>query len=192
MPEHNASVLDWRERAHQFGLVPLDEGESQADLITDEPPERLLAEEEPEAFLPQRVDGTDEPDEPADLDVPARPGDEDVDLVRTYLNQIGRRPLLTAQQEREIGLRIENARADLLGAIGRIPCALDTLGSLAANVKRGTAPAAELILLPDGGELRPDKVEPVLKAFQRIGRLQRSLIRWQRAASDRGTTGQPR
>ena len=48
-----------------------------------------------------------------------------------------------------------------------IPCAVRTLLALADQVKKG-APAAELILLPDGGELKPDKIEPVLKAFDKI------------------------
>jgi RNA polymerase primary sigma factor len=190
--QHNTSVLDWRDRAQQFGLMPFDESEGPGDLMSTAPPEQLLAEEEPEASDPQPIGEVDEAPDPTDVDVPARALDEDVDLVRTYLNQIGRRPLLTAKQEQEIGLRIENARADLLRALGHMPCALDTLGTLATNVKRGTAPAAELILLPDGGELKPENIAPVLKAFDRITRLQRSLVRWQRTASDRTVKGAAR
>src|SRR5215510_12368070 len=53
-PERNAHVLDWRERAHAFGLVPIEE---QAEVPTVvEPAEQLLAEEEPEAFDEQPVD----------------------------------------------------------------------------------------------------------------------------------------
>jgi RNA polymerase primary sigma factor len=191
-PEPNATLLDWRDRAHQFGLMPFEESEAGGDLPRVPPPDRLLAEEEPEAFDSQAIDGAEEPTDAPDPDLRPRGADEDVDLVRTYLNQIGRRPLLTARQEQEIGLRIENARAELVRALGCMPCALDTLGTLAAKVRRGTAPAAELILLPDGGELRPENVEPVLKAFERVRRLQRTLARWQRTAADRRVKGTAR
>jgi RNA polymerase sigma factor (sigma-70 family) len=42
-------------------------------------------------------------------------------------------------------------------------------------VGRGSAPAAELILLPDGGELRSTQIEPVLQAFARIEQLGREI-----------------
>ena len=44
---------------------------------------------------------------------------EDVDLVRVYLQHIGKRKLLKAHQEVEIGERIETAQRDLLAALGR-------------------------------------------------------------------------
>jgi RNA polymerase primary sigma factor len=174
-------VLDWRERAHEFGLVPVDHDETvDADVV--EPPDRLLAEEEPEAFASQRlepseVEGPDdqwEEDRPFDVaqdrEQHGDQGDrsEDVDLVRMYLRQIGRRKLLKARDEQEIGARIERARGDLLAALGAIPAGRRTLLALAASVKRGTAPAAELILLPDGGELKPANVDPVLRALARV------------------------
>jgi RNA polymerase primary sigma factor len=96
---------------------------------------------------------------------------EDGDLVRVYLKHIGKRPLLKAKDEQEIGLRIEKARGELLAALGSIPVARQAVLDLAAKVKNGEAPAAELILLPDGGELKPDNVEPVLKALASVQRL---------------------
>ena len=42
---------------------------------------------------------------------------EDADLVRMYLSQLGKRPLLTFAQEQEIGRRMEERRADLLTAL---------------------------------------------------------------------------
>jgi RNA polymerase primary sigma factor len=175
-PERNAHVLDWRERAHAFGLVPI---EDQADVPSIvEPPEQLLAEEEPEAFDEQPVDEaerqalTDEEIEEApDSHLPH----EDVDLIRVYLKHVGRRKLLTAQQEQEIGRRIELARGDLLAELARIPAARLTILSLAEQVRTQSAPAAELILLPDGGELKPERVDPVLSAFARVQRLERQI-----------------
>src|SRR5438132_984280 len=49
----------------------------------------------------------------------------------------------------------------------------DSLVALAGCVREGKSPAAELILLPDGGELQSDRVAPVLHAFARIDRLRR-------------------
>jgi RNA polymerase primary sigma factor len=175
-PERNAHVLDWRERAQAFGLVPIEE---QAEVPTVvEPPDQLLAEEEPEAFDDQPVDEADrdalseeELEQPPDSQLAT----EDVDLVRVYLKHVGRRKLLTAQQEQEIGRRIESARADLLAELALVPAARSTLLSMADAVRAQTAPAAELILLPDGGELKPERVEPVLAALARVRRLERQI-----------------
>ena len=40
-----------------------------------------------------------------------------------------------------------------------------------------TVLAAELILLPDGGELKPEKIAPVMRAFARVRRLEREIER---------------
>jgi RNA polymerase primary sigma factor len=52
---------------------------------------------------------------------------------------------------------------------------LQTLISLADRIRTKGDPAAELILLPEGGELRADQITPVLRAFNRIKR-RRCLI----------------
>ena len=195
-PARNARVLDWRDRAQQFGLVPLGADDSLPAVSTS--PEQLLQEEEPEALAEQPVLAGDEDEgetaEDDDISEPA--GDapavshEDADLVRMYLNQLGKRPLLTFAQEQEIGHRIEERRADLLTAIAAIPCALDTLSSLAETVRKGHAPAAELILLPDGGELTAEKAAPTLETFRRIRRLQRCMSHWQRSDTHDARTRQ--
>ena len=120
-PERNVHVLDWRERAHAFGLVPVDEHGEGGPLVI-EPPEQLIAEEEPEAFDEQPVDeaerqelSAEEVEEAPDSHLPH----EDVDLVRVYLKHVGRRKLLTAQQEQEIGRRIDNHQLDNLAADAR-------------------------------------------------------------------------
>jgi RNA polymerase primary sigma factor len=176
-PERNAHVLDWRERAHNFGLVPIDEHGEMGPMVV-EPPERLLEEEEPEAFEEQPIDEAAreelEPDEIEQASETRLP-QEDVDLVRVYLKHIGRRKLLTAPQEQEIGREIELARGEVLSGLARIPAARGTLLSLADSVRRHDGPAAELILLPDGGELKPDKIAPVLRALTRVRRLERRI-----------------
>src|SRR5687768_3539001 len=165
------NVLDWRRRADSFGLKrPPDEDSGEdMDLETFEgPPERLIPVEDPEAFTPQALpDGDEDGFSPEGLAIePPELGIQgaDVDLVRMYLQQVGRRPLLTPPREIEVGRQLDHARADLVAALARIPGAIDTLSKLAALVRSGEAPAAELVLLPDGGELQPGRVEPVLRA----------------------------
>jgi RNA polymerase primary sigma factor len=187
-PERNTRVLDWRDRAQQYGLLPVGVDEESLPLVGTSP-ERLLQEEEPEALSAQPVleppeSESYEPDaagEPEAMVETVAVSHEDADLVRMYLSQVGKRPLLTFEQEQAIGRRIEQRRADLLTAVAGIPCALDTIASLAETVRKGLAPAAELILLPDGGELTAEKAAPILDAFRRIRRLQRCMARWTRA-----------
>jgi RNA polymerase primary sigma factor len=189
-PERNARVLDWHERAHEFGLIPVD-GQGPMGPPIVEPPERLLEEEEPEAFEEQPLEEADrEALEPEEIEEApeARLAREELDLVRVYLKHIGRRKLLTAKQEQEIGRKIEGARGDLLAELATIPAARQTLLSLADAVRRQAVPAAELILLPDGGELKPEKIDPVLRAFARVRRLERQIEAYQeRIANHRST-----
>jgi RNA polymerase sigma factor (sigma-70 family) len=193
-PDKNNDVLDWRRRAHEFGLVPVDtwndDGEPRSAGVVDAP-EQLLHDEEPEAFEDQSLDEaereeltSDEMEEAPQAGVP----DVEIDLVRTYLTSIARRKLLTAREEQEIGRRIEITRGALLAEIAMIPIALQTLVALEESVKRGSAPAAELILLPDGGELVPEKIEPVLKAFARVRRQQRRINDWRHRIEDHRST----
>jgi RNA polymerase primary sigma factor len=198
-PDRNNDVLDWRRRAHEFGLVPVegwtDDGEPPSVRVVDTP-ERLLHDEEPEAYEDQSLHEAEEEDELSSEEMEESPQagvpDVEIDLVRTYLTTIARRKLLTAREEQEIGRRIEVARGELLGEIATIPSALQTLVALEEAVKRETAPAAELILLPDGGELEPAKIEPVIKAFGRIRRQQRRINDWRHRCEDRHATAATR
>ena len=178
--EPQVEALDWHRRARRWHLVP-----PGADETDDSPvalqPEDLIAEEEPEAAAPQNVrQDEDEGLEPDRL-ARERPEDgiprADLDPVRVYFAHIGRFRLLTAAQEQEIGLQIETARSELQASLAAIPDALQSLAALAGCVRDGKSPAAELILLPDGGELQSDRVAPVLRAFARIDRLCRMGIR---------------
>src|SRR5437870_5576239 len=106
-PDRNSHVLDWRRRAHEFGLVPLDSHQHVEQVV--EPAEQLLEEDVPEAFDEQRFDGGEpEAAESAEAEE-ERLSQDDVDLVRVYLRHIGRRKLLKAQEEQAIGRTIEVA-----------------------------------------------------------------------------------
>jgi RNA polymerase primary sigma factor len=197
-PESNAHVLDWRERAHEFGLVPAGDTDDPETVVL--PADRLIDEEESEAYEGRRP-GYDQEAEEDDTAAPRADDDEkfeagvsrdDLDLVRLYLKTVGQRKLLTAKQEQEIGQRIELARGEVQAALGTIPCALDTLLSLAAEVRKGSAPAAELILLPDGGELQEENVASVLAAFQRMRAARKRVVDSLQRCEDRRSTASSR
>jgi RNA polymerase primary sigma factor len=168
-PSKQAHVLDWRHRAQEFGLA-VDTHEDVEDAGQPFAPsaEQILHDEEPEAFDDQPVRAEVEEEEQVETGIPA--GREEVDLVRVYLQHIGKRKLLKAADERAIGERIENAQRDLVTTLGDVPSAVQTLLSLADRIRTKGDPAAELILLPEGGELKPEHVTPVLKAFARVKR----------------------
>jgi RNA polymerase primary sigma factor len=196
-PDSNQHVLDWRARAHDFGLIPVDQADT-SEMPLVHPADQLLHEEEPEAFEEQPVEAHRgvaefaEEEEPSDLPPDTSVASEDIDLVRVYLRHIGKRKLLKAKDEQEIGLRIEQARGTLLATLGTIPGARRTFMSLADEVRVYKAPAAELILLPDGGELKPDKLEPVMKAFAKIRRLEKQISDLRERCSDRRSTAATR
>src|SRR3954462_2515108 len=173
-PSRQAHVLDWHHRAQEFGLAVTDHDEEEPVPFAVET-KRLLEHDEPEAFVPQHVEDDheleqEEPEEEEEEERRLEPGvgREDVDLVRVYLQHIGRRKLLKAHEEVTLGERIEKAQRDLAAALGDIPSAIQTLIALADRIRTKGDPAAELILLPEGGELQESHIAPVLRAFNRI------------------------
>src|SRR6267143_3801591 len=160
-PSRQAHVLDWRHRAQEFGLaVETHEELDDAGHPFAPNAEQILHDEEPEAFEDQPVRAeVEEEDEQLEAGAPA--GREEVDLVRVYLQHIGKRKLLKAADERAIGERIENAQRDLVTTLGDVPSAVQTLLALADRIRSKGEPAAELILLPEGGELREEHRAPV-------------------------------
>jgi RNA polymerase primary sigma factor len=176
-PSRPAHVLDWRQRAHGFGLDVEEREDTEEEQAFTVGPERLLREDEPEAFADQPLTVEEEvTEEEEEIEQPEEGASrEDVDLVRLYLQHIGKRRLLKAHEEVVIGQRIETAQRDLVAAIGEIPAAVQTLLALAERIRANTEPAAELILLPEGGELRPEHIAPVLRAFSRIKRCRNTV-----------------
>jgi RNA polymerase primary sigma factor len=172
-PSRQAHVLDWRQRAQEFGLA-VDGHEEAEPRRPYDAPARLVHDDEPEAYADQTIPEAEvadvEDDEQAEAAAEAGVSREDVDLVRVYLQHIGKRRLLKAHQEREIGERIENAQRKVVATMSDIPGAVQTLLSLADRIRAKGVPANELILLPEGGELQEEHIEPVLKAFARVKR----------------------
>ncbi len=94
------------------------------------------------------------------------------DPVRLYLKEIGKVPLLKAEEEVTIGQRIEVGQIALRRTLGGIPLATARLGALVDRIRREEIPLDDVILLPEGGEPKPDEVKPMLAAVGRIRRLQ--------------------
>ena len=163
----NARVLGWRRRSEAFEPTSAETGG--ADESSGSPHElasHLIDDDEPNAF--DREDGP-EAAEVGDTDEEAHgPSVAEADPVRVYLNEVGRRRLLTPAEERAIATSIAAARGELLASLATVPEALDTLLSLAETVRSGGAPESDLILLPDGGELTPAVIAPVLDALGQV------------------------
>ena len=185
-PSHQAHILDWRQRAQEFGLTVETREQDESHPYGIEP-EQMLAEDEPEAFADQQIDERDEPDQDDEVAAPGT-SREDVDLVRGYLQHIGKRKLLKAHEEVAIGQRIEDAQHELAATFADIPSAVQTFIALAERIRTKGDPAAELILLPEGGELKPAHITPVLQAFSRIKR-RRCLLDAMRTELDKPRVG---
>ena len=99
----------------------------------------------------------------------------EVDPIRAYLNEIARVPLLTRDQEVDLGRRIEAAQRDLLGALAAIPFAVRRLVELAHRIRSHEAAFEELIVFPEGREGDVADALSSLGAFGRIGRLAHRL-----------------
>jgi len=107
------------------------------------------------------------------------------DPVRLYLKEIGKVPLLRADEEVAIGQRIEVGQIALRRALGGIPMATAQLGMLVDRVRREEIPLDDVILLPEGGEPKPEEVRPMLAAVARIRRLQAEIERLEAALHEK-------
>jgi RNA polymerase primary sigma factor len=93
------------------------------------------------------------------------------DSVATYLGEIGKIPLLTAQQEVEIGRRIEERQLELQTALAGLPLAVRSLVETGDRLRKGEASPEDVIVLADGAELGPKQLGPIMRGFARIRRL---------------------
>ena len=107
------------------------------------------------------------------------------DPVRLYLKEIGKVPLLTAQQEVSIGRRIEVGQIALRRGLAGIPMAFQALLDIGDRLRRNDIAPDDVIVLPEGGELEPKAVRPVLLAFGRIRRLERKIARMEESLDDK-------
>src|SRR3984893_16182196 len=107
------------------------------------------------------------------------------DPVRLYLKEIGKVHLLTAQQEVSLGRRIEVGQIQLRRALAGIPLATAQLLARVDRVRHAEVGLDEVIVLPEGGEPKPDEIKPLLAVFTRIRRLEREIQRLQESLQDK-------
>jgi RNA polymerase sigma factor (sigma-70 family) len=92
------------------------------------------------------------------------------DAVRAYLVQIGRVPLLTASEERELCRRLERGHAALAAALLAESSSRGAVTALSAAIRLGTSSPDDLLQSPEGGSLSAIEVD---KAIGRLGRASR-------------------
>jgi RNA polymerase primary sigma factor len=147
------------------------------------------AEEEPRATVlaDEEADEIQPVPEEALTPLPAKGEDP----VRLYLKEIGKVPLLTAQQEVQIGRRIEVGQIALRRALSGIPFAVRALLDVGDRLRHSDIAADDVIVLPEGGELEAKEIRPVVLAFARIRRLERKIARLEESLDDkrRSATG---
>jgi RNA polymerase primary sigma factor len=148
-------------------------------------PTALATEEEPET-APVLHDEEDLPPVSEEVLTPLPAKGEDP--VRLYLKEIGKVPLLTAQQEVQIGRRIEVGQIALRRALAGIPMAVRALLDVGDRLRRGEIAADDVIDLPEGGELEAKEIRPILLAFARVRRLERKIVRLEESLDDRRRT----
>src|SRR4029453_17085438 len=95
------------------------------------------------------------------------------------------------EEEVAIGQRIERGQIALRRILGGLPLATARLGALVDCIRRQEIPLDDVILLPEGGEPKPDEVKPMLAAVARVRRLQSEIERLEAAlhAKRRGARG---
>jgi len=142
-----------------------------------------VAEEEPQpaVLVDEEADEIQPVPEQALTPLPAKGEDP----VRLYLKEIGKVPLLTAQQEVQIGRRIEVGQIALRRALSGIPFAVHALLDVGDRLRHNDIAADDVIVLPQGGELEAKEIRPVVLAFGRIRRLERKIARLEESLDDK-------
>src|SRR5262245_9776241 len=158
-------------------------GLSQLEALSSEPKDSEQKSELPALEVVGGMTDTadsEEPQVPSEqvLSASASSGE---DPVRLYLKEIGKVPLLKAEEEVAIGQRIEAGQIALRRILGSLPLATARLGALVDRIRREEIPLDDVILLPEGGEPKPDEVKPMLAAVARVRRLQSEIERLEAA-----------
>ncbi len=105
--------------------------------------------------------------------------------LRLYFEEIGKVHVLTAQQEVSLGRRIEAGQIQLRRALAGIPIATAQLLARVERIRHAELGLDEVIVLPEGGEPKPDEIKPLLAVFTRIRRLEREIERLQESLQDK-------
>ena len=77
------------------------------------------------------------------------------ELVRAYLNEIGRFPLLNKQEENDLGRRIHENRSLLLAELIELDEGVEVVLAFLARVAEGDLPASSVVVHPEPGDPDP-------------------------------------
>src|SRR6266446_2886155 len=127
-------------------------------------------EESRELIAAQEADASDSSE-----DHRLQPIPDGADLVHLYFREIGKTPLLTSEQEVEIGRRIETGQLEERRALVAIPMALRALLQTRDRLRDKQISGDDVIVLSEGGEIGGKQVNRVLLAFARVRRLDRQI-----------------
>src|SRR5438093_6345214 len=114
-----------------------------------------------------RLDASAEEIEPAaeDEEEPIEESISPEDPVRLYLREIGRIPLLTSEQEVELGQRMERGQARVRRAIMAVPMVRAALIELGERLRKREAAPEQFLEALDGTELGDPELRRVLGVF---------------------------
>jgi RNA polymerase primary sigma factor len=120
----------------------------------------------------------DEAGEDVELDLSPGALDKTNDPVRMYLREMGTVPLLTREGEVEIAKRIERGQMKVLKALSRSPVVIQSLFTLARQLKAGERSIKEVVVFDDD-ELTEDRValrlKDVVSTIEEMERLYKKL-----------------
>jgi RNA polymerase primary sigma factor len=96
------------------------------------------------------------------------------DSVQRYFGEIGKVPLLTAQQEVEIGRRIEHGELAMRHTLASIPAVIHEITKIADELRAGDRRPEDVFVMPDGVPSR-ETAASIMRALGTIQRLARRL-----------------
>ena len=97
----------------------------------------------------RRAASRPQPSQAAEETLPAHEEDQGQDLVRTYLRQMSRVPLLTREGEVAIAKRIERGELRITKAMSRSLLVARYIPELARRVDEGERTLRDIVILPD-------------------------------------------
>ncbi len=108
----------------------------------------------------------------------------DGDPVRLYLQEIGKKSLLTAEQEIELGRRIEAGQVAARRAVAAIPMALTLLLEVGDRLRDNEVNGDKVIVLPEGGAVGGKEIRRVILMLSRVRGLNRQIAQLQSRSRD--------
>ena len=110
-----------------------------------------------------------------EVHAPGEDSDQGQDLVRTYLRQMSRVPLLTREGEVAIAKRIERGEKRVWAALSRSLIIARHIGDLGAQLQAGDRQLQELVILPDSDLSDRQRANRMRRFLKDVGAVQDAL-----------------